>query len=150
MISKSFWLFVILALSTSAFASLGDDESSVMLDQKKVLAEKRVSKRLQKYTVHELSSEALTIREFADGNGKIFGVAWIGVNKPSFEDILGNHLSEFQDAIRKSRRPIGRRSASRFVSGQLVLEQFGHQGAMRGRAYLPEFLPEGVKANEIQ
>lgn len=134
----------------NAVAALGDNEASVAADQKAYKAARHTSKQLEKYTVHELSAGSTTIREYADASGKIFGVAWQGLAQPDLSALLGTHLKDFQEANQRTPRQFGRRGSSRVVGDQLVVERYGHMRAVRGRAYLPASLPDGVTSDEIE
>src|SRR5438874_1346274 len=85
--------FTIL-LSASCFAALGGDINSVVADQAQMKAQRRVTQTAA-YSIHEMQSQAGTVREFVSPGGKVFGVAWQGQTLPNFQQVLGSYYDQF-------------------------------------------------------
>lgn len=141
------FFFLILAAAPS-FASLGDDVSSVQSDQAHINARLRTS-QTSAYSVHELQTPTGTvIREFASPAGRIFAVSWQGSSLPDLQQLLGSHFQDFQQAVKaQNRRPVG--GPLYVQQNGLVVEIGGHMRSIRGRAYLPDEVPAGVRVEEL-
>jgi hypothetical protein len=139
---------LLLALSSSAFATLGQNISSVQSDGVHMNAEVHVLPG-QSYSVHEMrSSSGTTVREFVSSAGEVFGVAWQGPSAPDLRQLLGQYFDEYV-RTRQTSAGIARR-AVHVETGDLVVESGGHMRFIVGRAYLRSKLPDGVAANAIR
>lgn len=138
------------AFPRTLFASLGDDVVSVKRDQDKLQASlQRISK--DRYEVHEMRApNNLVVREFVSPAGKVFGVAWQGTTRPDMQQLLGSYFDQFTQAAqaqktqRKSHGPLSINEPG------LVVQMSGHGRWFVGRAYVPQMLPTGMKAEEVQ
>jgi uncharacterized protein DUF2844 len=97
--------------------------------------------------LHELQTPSgVAVREFVSPSGKVFAVAWHGPSRPDLKQLLGSHFEEYRQALqaRSSRRgPV-------FIQlPNLVVQLGGHMRDFMGRAYLPDQLPAGVRAEDI-
>jgi uncharacterized protein DUF2844 len=141
-----FVAIVLLTFSTSGFAALGGDVSSVQADQARMRAQRRVT-QTSAYSLHEMQAQGGTVvREFVSPQGKVFGVSWHGSAIPDLQELLGPYYAEFVHAAptRRSHGPVS------IQTPNFIIQSGGHQRALAGRAYVPEMLPEGVRAEEIQ
>jgi hypothetical protein len=137
--------FAIL-LPASCFAALGGDVNSVLSDQEQMKAQRRVT-QMSAYSVHEMKSQAgMTVREFVSPEGKVFGVAWQGQTLPNFQQVLGTYYDQF---IKNAPRQRAHGPVTIHMPG-LVVQSGGHMRALTGRAYVPEMMPSGVKADDIK
>ena len=141
-------LIVMLVVPTVAFASLGDNESSIQADQAQMRASVRIT-RTPAYAVHELRAPTgHVIREYLSPSGTVFGVAWQGPSKPDLRQLLGTHFDEFLQAAGQMERhghgPLV------IQSPDLVGVSAGHMRDFSGQDYLPRILPAGVRADDIQ
>lgn len=137
--------FAIL-LSAPCFAALGGDVNSVLADQAQMKAQRRVT-QMSAYSIHEMQTQTgTTVREFVSPEGKVFGVAWQGQTLPNFQQVLGSYYDQFANNVPRQRKhgPITIRTAG------LVVQSGGHMRALTGRAYVPEMMPSGVRAEEIK
>ncbi|HEV2396654.1 MAG TPA: DUF2844 domain-containing protein [Candidatus Sulfotelmatobacter sp.] len=143
----SFSFCLILAAAPS-FGSLGDDVSSVRSDQAHINASLRTS-QTSAYSVDELQTPTGTvIREFASPAGRIFAVSWQGSSLPDLQQLLGAHFEDFQRAVKaQNRRPVG--GPLYVQQNGLVVEIGGHMRSIRGRAYLPDEVPAGVRVEDL-
>lgn len=130
-------------------ATLGESAESVESDQKALSAVRRTIKTSTVYTVHEITTEAMTIREYVAPSGVVFGIAWNGLTHPDLTSLLGSYNSEYKKAARKTRRQPGRRHVQVKTDGAVV-EKWGHMRNMQGRAYSPALIPQGVSIDEIK
>jgi len=152
--SKPFtaWLMVGIgwvALSCPALAALGGDVTSVEADRAHMKAESLEVKQATAYKVHAIQAPGGTIiNEYVSPAGRVFAVAWHGPFIPEMPQILGSYFQQYSAAI-QAKRPYGRRPLNIQQPG-LVVQTGGHMRAYFGRAYLPEMLPAGLKADEIK
>ena len=136
--------------STSAFAALGDNVSSITTDQAHMKGTLRIT-QAQSYAIHEIKGERGTIvREFVSSNGTVFGVAWQGQFRPDLQQLLGKYFDQYTEAAKKQRESyVGRRPLNIQLPG-LVVQMSGHMRAYSGRAFLPGVVPQGVAADSIR
>jgi hypothetical protein len=144
--------FAVLVLSAAAApvqAALGESVDSVASDQR-VLAAKRVSKTVDNgYTVQELRSDSVTVREYVAPSGVIFAIAWNGLIHPDLTSLLGTYIGEYRTALRHIPREYGSRY-SKVETDQIVVEKWGQMRNLQGRAYVPSLIPPGVSIDEIK
>jgi Protein of unknown function (DUF2844) len=141
---------LLIAAATQAWASLGGDAASVQADQVHMQGSRRTMVA-KSYTVHEIQAATGTVvREFVSPEGKVFGVAWEGPWPPYMRQVLGSYFDQFVQAARsRGGARMGRRPLVINQPG-LVVQTGGHMRAFAGRAYVPEMLPSGVGAENIQ
>ena len=148
-------LLVICFLATSfatvqqAQATLGESADSVTADQKSLSAMKRATTVRKGYTVHEITSDSFTVREYVAPSGIVFGIAWNGLVYPDLTPLLGSYFSEYQEARRHTSRKPGRRSLQ-VRTNRVIVEKWGHMRNLQGRAYAPALVPPGVGIDEIR
>lgn len=132
-----------------SFAALGGDVSSVREDQARIRATWKVT-QTSNYTLHELrAADGVVVHEYASPPGKVFAITWHGPWAPDLQHLLGTHFEEFQQALQSQRRGAGHGPVVVQLPG-LVVELGGHMRSFVGRAYLPDQLPDGVRAEEIR
>jgi hypothetical protein len=141
---------LLIAAATPATASLGGDAASVQADQVHMQGSRRTMVA-KSYTVHEIQvATGTVVREFVSPEGKVFGVAWEGPWPPDMRQVLGSYFDQFVQAARsRGGARMGRRPLVINQPG-LVVQTGGHMRAFAGRAYVPEMLPSGVGAENIQ
>jgi len=144
----SSWLLV-GALSCPALAALGGDVTSVEADQAHMKASLDV-KQAEGYAVHALRAPGGTVvSEYVSPAGRVFAVAWHGPFFPEMQQILGSYFQQYSAALQARKRVYGHHPLNLEQSG-LVVQTGGHMRAYIGRAYIPEMLPAGLKAEEIK
>ena len=165
-ILRSIPLFFFL-LGSAAFASLGGAASTIEADVHSFRASRRIilSQRASNssYAVHELTSEANTIREFVSSSGIVFAVTWSGWTEPDLNQLLGKYSKDIQDVEKgegtsgraRGRHPRILRAMSQSQlqaqgKDQVIVEKFGHLRDVRGRAYIPSFIPKGVELQSLE
>jgi hypothetical protein len=141
---------VIGATTTLAFGSLGGDAASVQADQVHMQGS-RTMKAAESYTVHEIqAANGTVVREFVSAEGKVFAIAWHGPWIPDMRQLLGSYFDQYAQANQAQRGARMRRGPILINQPGLVVQIGGHPRAFAGRAYVPEMLPSGVGAENIQ
>ena len=134
----------------SAAASLGGTATTVEADRSRMQASLEMTKKSQ-YTVHELHApNHVVVREFVSPTGMVFGVAWQGPSRPDLQQLLGGYFAHFMQAAQALKEQQPGRRMLRIEEPGLVVESGGHARAFSGRAYVPQMVPAGVEAEEIQ
>jgi hypothetical protein len=142
-------LVVATVYATTAHATLGEKASSIAKDRRALSAVKGSTATHDNYTVQELQSDANTVREYINADGIVFAVAWNGRVHPNLTSLLGSYAGDYKAAKQQQPRRHGQRHSQ--VQGEnVVVETGGHMRDLRGRAYLPSLLPEGVNLYEIK
>jgi hypothetical protein len=143
-------LIIITIIATPAFAALGEDASSVQSDVAHMQGSVRITQG-QAFTVHEIAAATGTIvREYASPSGKIFAVAWQGPWLPNMRQLLSTYFAQYEQALqaggpaRAGRRPL------LIEQPGLVVQSGGHMRSFSGRAYIPQMMPQGVRAEDIR
>jgi len=108
------------------------------------------------YTVRTETLASGTVeREYVTSDGVVFGVAWNGPFAPDFKTLFGtsafaSYASGLQ-AAKAAGTVRGRAGGPVTVTTSgLVVQMGGHQRALAGRAYMPDLLPSGMSASDIQ
>jgi len=141
---------LLIAAATPAWASLGGDTASIQADQLHMRGS-RTMRAAESFTVHEIQAATGTVvREYISANGKVFGVAWQGPWIPDMRQLLGSYFDQYAQANQAQRGARMRRGPILINQPGLVVQIGGHPRAFTGRAYVPEMLPSGVGAGNIQ
>lgn len=137
---------------SNATAALGEKETSIETDRQALSANTTSGTHLYPgYTVREITSDSVVVREYLNKDGVVFGLAWKGINTPDLSALLGKYYGEYQESFsRRGTRPHSRGGHNTFKGSHVVVERSGHMRAVKGRAYVPELLPSGLKPNEIK
>ena len=142
-------LVAVLALSVPAFASLGGNVNSIEADRARMNASVNVTQQAN-YAVHEMQSPGgTTVKEFVSPDGNVFAVSWQGQFPPQMQQILGSYFNQYSAAISAQPKHYGHRPLNIQQPG-LVIQTGGHMRSYFGRAYVPDMLPAGVKADDIK
>ncbi|WP_175939059.1 DUF2844 domain-containing protein [Caballeronia sp. BCC1704] len=103
------------------------------------------------YTVRSTTlASGTVINEYVSSDGTVFGVAWRGPRVPDLATLLGSYFPQYQQAMLAQRAARGGRGQVSVQDSGLVVHSGGHMGAFSGSAYLPQSLPAGVSASDIQ
>jgi hypothetical protein len=139
-----------LMIATPAFAALGEDSSSVQADVAHMQGSLR-STQSQAFTVHEITAATgTTVREYASPSGKIFAVAWQGPWLPNMRQLLSSYFAQYEQALQTSGPGRTGRRPLLIEQPGLVVQSGGHTRSFSGRAYIPQMLPQGVRAEDIR
>jgi hypothetical protein len=77
----------------------------------------------------------------------VFAVAWSGGAAPDLPTLLGAFHDEYRAAA--SVRP-ALRGPRRVETARIVVETWGHQRDLHGRAWIPSLVPAGVTLDDLQ
>jgi hypothetical protein len=103
------------------------------------------------YTVRETTlGSGTVVREYLASNGSVFALSWQGPVVPDLSDLLGAYFPRFVDGARVTQLIHGVRAPVSVDTDNLVVHTGGHMGAFSGQAWLPQALPSGFTANDIQ
>jgi len=138
-----------LGAAQPVYATLGESADSVMTDRKALSAAQIVTTTRNAYTIQEISSDSVAVREYISPSGMVFGIAWNGLTHPDLTLLLGSYTDEYQKSLRQTPRKPGRRF-SQIKTDRIVVEKWGHMRNLHGRAYVPSLIPPGVNIDEIK
>ncbi len=140
----------VLLAAPAAQAALGEAADSVTTDQRALSAPKVTTKAPSSvYSVQEVTSDVVSVREYVSPSGIVFALAWNGVAQPDLAVLLGSYADDYEKARRQASQFPGRRS-SRVKTQRVVVETWGHMRDLHGRAYAPALMPQGVNIDEIK
>jgi hypothetical protein len=138
------------SLAPLAFASLGGDLNSVMTDQVHFQGSLNTTE-MSSYTVHEIHPQTgIVIREYVSSAGKVFAISWHGPAMPDMKQILGSYFHQYSEAAKSQKASYVGRRPLQITQPDFVLIHGGHMRSYVGKAYLPQMLPSGVTAEDIQ
>jgi len=140
---------VLLANAAPLSATLGESADSVAADREALGAGPISTTVRNGYTVQEIRTDAVVLREYVSSTGVVFAIAWNGLIHPDLKRLLGSYLKEYETTLRQTPREAGRRQL-RVMSNRVVVEKWGHMRALQGRAYVPNLIPPGVSVDEIE
>ncbi len=138
----------VMTASNPVAAHLGGSRQGIEVDRAH-LAAAMTSTQAATHSVHILTTpNGGTVREFMNGDGMVFAIAWRGPGRPDLRQLLGSAFSAFQDEAAahrgRSRRPLT------VQRDDLVVQSGGHPGAFWGFAYRPGDMPAGFPADGFQ
>jgi hypothetical protein len=140
---------VLLGFSLPALASLGGNVSSIESDRVQMNASIKLMQH-DIYDVHEIQAPGGTVvDEYVSPEGKVFAVTWHGQFPPQMQQILGTYFQQYSAALQAQPKTYGHRPLDIQEPG-LVVQTGGHMRAHFGRAYIPDLLPQGMTASQIQ
>jgi hypothetical protein len=103
------------------------------------------------YTVQQTTlANGTVVREYLTQGGTVFGVAWNGPQPPDLATLLGSYFPQYVAGVKASRAAGMVRGPGAVEGSGLVVHAGGHMGAFSGQAWLPQALPAGVSASDIQ
>ena len=135
--------------SHTACAALGGGIDSIAADRTALKGVHRATTSHGGYSVEEVKSDTVMVREYVSSSGVVFGVAWDGYVHPDLSQLLGGYWAEYSGARGKAQRKFGR-SRQRITTSAVVVESWGHMRSLRGRAYVPGLIPAGVSVDDIR
>jgi hypothetical protein len=139
-----------MAVSIPSQATLGEHERTVEADRRMFHAQAAQRQDGAKYHVHQIMTDSRQlVREYALPDGTIFAITWRGAHQPDLEQLFGTYYKEYVDAEVNTAVPPGR--APKITSStNITVSKFGHMGDVRGKAVIPQFVPDGVSARDLQ
>jgi hypothetical protein len=139
----------VLGVAEQAQAALGGSVDSIESDRKVLSTVRSATTVSPAYSVYEIVSDAITVREYVSSAGIVFGIAWNGLAYPDLTQFLGPYADEYQKAMAQASRQPGRRHAQ-VKTDRVIVEKWGHMRNLQGRAYAPSLVPQGVSVDEIK
>lgn len=137
-------------LSLAAVAELGGTVSSVQADQQRLNATRSV-RQAQTYTVHEMRTPNQgVIHEFVTPAGKVFAVSYRGPILGESNALLGSYANQLAPALRTAHNGLHRGGPVHIELPGLTYHAIGHMRSYIVHAYLPDNIPQGVTAEELQ
>ncbi len=137
----------VLAFARPSAAALGEGEESVSRDRAVLRMELQASRSQAGTTVHELRGPGGSVRQYVGPSGTVFAVAWSGGAAPDLPTLLGAFHGEYRAAA--AVRP-ALRGPRRVETARIVVETWGHQRDLHGRAWIPSLVPAGVTLDDLQ
>jgi hypothetical protein len=102
------------------------------------------------YTVRQTTlGNGTVVREYLSQAGTVFGVGWTGPQPPDLSALLGSYFPQYVAGVKAS-RAAGVHGPGVVDQPGLVVHSGGHMGAFSGQAWVPQELPAGVSASDIQ
>nr|WP_224039129.1 DUF2844 domain-containing protein [Paraburkholderia unamae] len=103
------------------------------------------------YTVQQTTlANGTVVREYLTQAGTVFGVAWSGPQPPDLATLLGSYFPQYTAGVKASHAAGLVRGPGVVENSNVVVHSGGHMGAFSGQAWLPQALPAGVSATDIQ
>jgi hypothetical protein len=140
---------IVVAIPNRAQARLGGSVESIETDRKSFSAVQRSVTSDAAYTVHTIDNGATVIREYASPEGVVFAIVWEGTRTPDLPTLLGSYFGQYNQALADTPRAPGARHLS-VQADDVVVQKWGQVGSVRGRAYAPALIPNGVSIDEIK
>ena len=140
----------VMMLSLCAMAELGGNAATVDSDRLRVGGTRRVV-QAQAYAMHEIrTSNNGVIHEYVAQDGNVFAVTYEGQFPGESNGLLGKYSQQVTQAVqaRAAGQPVGR-SVHVEMPG-LRYHALGHLRYFSMRAVVPESVPAGVRAEELQ
>ena len=143
-------LLVWVGIPVPAYAALGGDESGISGDAVVTRMELRAIVPSEKrYRMHELRDTArnVSVRQYANPDGIVFGVAWDGQTKPDLSQVLGPYFTRYTNAAAGHSMARQLRSIDQ---PDFVLRVSGHMRHFTGSAWVPMLVPANVDPTEVK
>lgn len=132
-----------LLLCATAHAALGGARDSVHSDAEATGASTLQTLVSGTTQFTQRQANGVTIRQYVNASGTVFGVGWDGPVLPDFKRLLGAHFAAYATAQHQPSRRISIQSAA------LVLDAGGMMRSFSGRAYVPGQLPRALSSLDI-
>jgi hypothetical protein len=140
---------LLTGLASPAQAGLGGDARSVETDRIQLKAAVAVTPGTA-FTVHQLTLPSGTVvREYLSPAGKIFAVAWSGVEIPNLQQTLGDYYSAASAALNNAPRGPDHRHRSA-EQADVAVYLSAHLRDYSGLVYVPALLPRGVSPGDLR
>jgi hypothetical protein len=135
---------------SQVWAGLGGPPGGVEVDGQPLVGTTKILPA-SNYTVHELNSADLVVKEYVSSNGTVFAVSWVGRRVPGLAALLGRYFDEYSESAPQGSAEHPRlRGAKKQETAHLVVETGGHMGAIWGKAYVPDLFPPGITSGIVQ
>jgi hypothetical protein len=141
---------VMLIQPYKAYAALGGSADSVEADRTHFKAAKTSSVKKTGYSIEEIDTGTIKIREYVSSDDHVFGIAWKGLRHPDLGVLLGQYADEYTVERAQKAQVRGQKRSSSVTTDNVTVEQWGHMRKLQGRAYIQSQLPEGMQPNDIK
>ena len=103
------------------------------------------------YSVGETTlAYGTVVHEYAS-QGVVFAIVWHGPQVPPLNTLLGGYFPAYLQGLAAAHAAQGGGYGPAIVQQtELVVHTGGHMGAFIGRAYLPQSIPQGMTADDLQ
>jgi hypothetical protein len=140
-------LLMLIMGSIPAWAALGSDVSSVNSDVQALRGQHSMVAKTG-YNLHQITTpDGGVVNEFVSPAGIVFGISWNSHFAPNLQQLLGSHMTDFQQGQRTHYVP---RRALTIQGDNFVFVSMGHMRNFRGRAYVPGLIPANLTAEVVQ
>ncbi len=141
---------IVLLACQNSIAALGDRVTSIAIDRTALGAtQKAVQKSAFGYTSHEMIANGNIVREYVSGDGIIFAVTWQGTKRPDLSVLLGAYFEEYSSEDAKAPKSAVSRQPLSIKTSDIIVQHTGHMRDLRGRAFIPSLVPEGVNVEVL-
>jgi curli biogenesis system outer membrane secretion channel CsgG len=130
-------------------ATLGEPAASIESDRMALSAVRRPITVRKSYSVQEIVSDSIAVRQYVSSSGIVFGITWNGLVHPDLTPLLGSYAAEYQEALKQTQRKLGQRRLQ-VKANRIVVEKWGRMRNLQGRAYAPALVPTEVNLDEIR
>ena len=89
------------------------------------------------------------IKEYAAPGGKVFAVIWRGPMAPDLGTLFGSYYTDYQTAL-AARQAAPRTRHLQLDSGRMIYQVGGHMGDLRGSAWVPALVPQGLSLGDLR
>ncbi|WP_158590484.1 DUF2844 domain-containing protein [Noviherbaspirillum cavernae] len=136
----------LLASPLPALAALGGPPETSQASRPVFAA--NVASTVTPFTMHEsLMPSGTVVREYVAAGGIVFAVSWEGPVQPDLRQFLGPYFQQYLQAASVSRTGRGSLTVNR---PGLVAQSVGRMRAFSGKAWVPQFVPQGVSVEQLQ
>ena len=145
----AFAVALVLLVTSNAWASLGDAESSIDTDRAHIHASRNISAGPH-YSVHDLkSADGGRIREYVGRNGVVFAVTWNTQYKPDLSTLLGKSYPAYAQSAMEAAQRSGIKRQFRHDGLDLVVHSTSHLHVFSGYSFLRAMLPPGFSLDQL-
>jgi hypothetical protein len=140
-------LLILLMGTLPAWATLGEYEGSVGLDQQVLHGEYREEVRAG-YKLHQITtSDGAVIREYISPDGKVFAIAWQSRMLPNLRQLLGSYFPRVKQAAEAK---VQRGGPLVINTADFVYFSGGRMKNFYGNAYVPSLFPKNVTPEVVR
>jgi hypothetical protein len=94
-------------------------------------------------------ANGITVRQYVNASGLVYALSWRGPAAPDVRALLGAYFARFQESAAAPEASNGLHGV-RVADAGLVVENHTRLREFSGRAWLPDALPAGVAASDIE
>ncbi len=137
-------------LCRPSLATLGKSDTTIESDRISMVGQRNTTIQRTNFTITEIANKTLTMREYASAEGTVFCLKWKGLHHPDLSKWLGDYHSDFVAAQKRTTKQRGSRGFSSVQGNDVIVQRYGHMGAVQGTACVSALFPAGVTSHDIQ